>query len=375
MKFLKTLAALACAAVIFTSCDDKQTSFDINSVPGKSVLKGTVVYNAGTSYVSGKFVHNYKPAANLDLMVVVQNSAYGDNLNGETVFKTTTDENGNYELTIPAPLGKSTQIRVQSAEFEGERSYVTVENNSVKTATETVVYGVYSSANVYMQTEGICIANFECSYNTPNAIAAGYTQYGQLTGRIGRNAEFYVAPQRRYNDYGNLTSIVDATVYKTYVPAPNADFLIKVTDNNFAYTYNVTTDANGNFSLSVPVAGFPASFSYSISLMPQQDAKYTHYVPVEKTYVNYYDYERTYTDYDAVTLNGWYAEYEYASQISGNVTLPVVAAVKNIEVKGLIFNCNNAADYNYFAASFESNLPWKADLEEELKKQEEEANK
>lgn len=379
MKSLKFFAAAACAALLMTSCSEEQSVFNVQNVPGRSILKGHVEYNTGTTLENGHFVYNYVPAANLDLKVIVDNSNYGDYA-GETVFTTTTDENGNYSIELPAPLENHSDITIQSSQFEGTYSTVQAINNQIQTVEETVVFGVYDSSDIYFLADGICIKNLECNVYTHEAIAEGFVLHSTLNGTIGRNSEFYVAPERKYNEDEKFIGWTNARVYNCFVPAPNADLLITVTSSGRTFNYNATTDANGNYTLNVPVKSFPANYSYEVTIMPQNNSTFTNYVA--KT-VEYNDptfepgeswdgtplepNKLSYTDYEAEKLDGWFAQND---EVSGYCNAQVAAKVNSMEAKALIFNTNNTeTDYN--PNRFSSELSWKSEIEEMLKEEKE----
>ena len=74
MKNLKTLSVMALTAAIMTGCSEEQTAFDINNVPGSATIQGTIVYNEGTTIENGRFAYDYRPAANLPVIVIVNNN-------------------------------------------------------------------------------------------------------------------------------------------------------------------------------------------------------------------------------------------------------------------------------------------------------------
>lgn len=362
-----TMAVAVGAMAVMSSCSENQSSFDIEQVPGRSTIEGTIVFNQGATLQDGKFVYNYQPAANLPVNVIVDNTAYDNGLSGKTVFNTVTDENGKYTIEIPAPVNQ-TNVTIRTAQFTGKHTTVERVNNKIETVERNAVY--WANGSTYIVAEGHSFANLECTIADEDSEFKNFSQTATLKGMIGRNAEYYNAPEKFYNDDKELTDISSANIDNCFVPAPNADMMVTVTYDNKKYVYNATTDAAGNFTLNVPVLQFPANFSYSIEIMPQMDVTYTHYVPVTKTItVNRYGYEQEieYWDYEPVKMNGWYSQYSNASNTTGSLNYDVASFVNNIEVKGLIFRTQSEimSENNYYPAQFEYNLPWMSELEEE----------
>lgn len=365
MKSIKTVLAALGVVALMTGCSDNQTSFDVEDVPGKALVQGTIVYNQGATLQDNKFVYEYKPAANLEVIITVDNSSYDSNLKGETVFTTTTDENGKYSIEIPAPANECT-VDIRTAQFLGTHSTVQRVNNKIEAVEKNVVYWAKGHANVI--SKGYYYADLECVTFDTETEFSNYTETATLSGVIGRNAEFYIAPERRYNEDNELIGIQSASVRNCYVPAPNADLMIQVTYEGKERTYNATTDSKGEFSINVPVKEFPASFSYTVEIMPQTNATYEHYVAVDKT-VEYNEREFTYTDYEVVKMNGWYAQYISGNNNSGVASYPVASVTQSFELKALIFRAQQdvMSENNYYPSQFETSLPWKTEIEEELK--------
>ena len=130
MKHLTKLAFAILTVLTFSACSEDQTAFNIEKVPGRATVQGTITYNEGATVSGGKLSYSYKPAADLKVFITVDNSSYDDNLSGSTVFETTTDANGKYSLEIPVP-DYNVNISVRTAQFKGTHSTVEKVNNKV----------------------------------------------------------------------------------------------------------------------------------------------------------------------------------------------------------------------------------------------------
>lgn len=354
MRTIKVLALSAAAVALMTACSEDQSSFNIDNVPGRCVIEGNIVYNQGTTYEDGKFVYNYKPASNLAVNVTVSNSDYDENLTGETVFTTVTDENGNYSIEIPAPA-KTISATVTTADFRSVRSVVTVNNNKVETVNEDVIFGGTSSASVHAQ--GIVYCNFACAEHSVDLPFDSFKEYATLRGTVGQNVEVKNPANPIRDEYGTLTGYEDATLSYLYEPAANVDLVLTVSYSGQEFKYNTTTNHAGEYSLQVPVRAFPATFDVRIEAMPY-DGTFTQYEQViREYYLPGYDTPQYYYDYEPQTLTGFYSQNFFESH---TVSYPVAAKVCEIEDKCMLFEMldADAESYGYNRGNWSSYNDW-----------------
>ncbi|MCH5214674.1 MAG: hypothetical protein J1E97_05725 [Muribaculaceae bacterium] len=367
MKNLKALFCAGIVALMATACTD-QTSFDIKDVPGRAVIKGTVLYNQGTELVDGKFVYDYKPAAHLPVYITVQNADYDSSLKGITELTTVTDAQGNYSIEVPAPE-KDVTVNIRTADFEGVHSFIDIKNGETYEKQEAVVYRGIATKSV--RSHSIVFCDMECAVTSTKDEFVGFTEYAAVSGQIGRNAEYYVAPQPLYNETtGQLEGYRNATLYNVWQPAPNVDLILTITYDGVStpVTYNATTNSNGEFTLQVPVQEFPTSFSYTVEALTC-DGTFTHYEPVTKSFSNG-DAAGTYTDYTPTTLRGWY-EPLYTS--NGTLSYPTSNVARSFRAKVLVFNAtsDDLGESTYNPYAFVTSDRWLADLLESLQEEEE----
>lgn len=103
---VKAAMLFASALVVFSSCLKEQTGLSIEDIPGKAKIMGRLSINEGQTYEGGKFVDLKKPAANVEVIVKVSNSSLSPtSADGYTDYKTTTNEDGSFEVVIPAVDG------------------------------------------------------------------------------------------------------------------------------------------------------------------------------------------------------------------------------------------------------------------------------
>lgn len=355
MKRFNFAAIVAASAILLTGCSDEQSFFNVDSVPGRCVIEGTVTYNEGTSVENGTFAYNYKPAANLEVVVTVPNSSYGNNLKGNSTFTTTTDENGKYSIEIPA-TDNAVKATIRTADFRGVRQFVTRENNKVVTKSEEVSY--FATDQVDVHARGIEFVNMTCTECSVNSSLAKYGATARVTGQIGQNAWNKVDAEAVYNDNYELVRYNNARLEPCFVAAPNAALIVTVNYENHDFTYNTTTDGQGKFNLYVPVIEFPAQFSYSIEALPY-DGQFVQYEAVQVQYQDRYGYDKEYTDYQAHTLTGFYAQPSNWSNFA-SASLPVAGQIANNNFKLMLFNTinNGSNTYGYHATAFTQGNAW-----------------
>ena len=126
-------------------CSKEQSSFNIEDVPGKAKVMGTFTYDAGQSYTNGVYVQQIKGAAGVRVKAQISNSSIKSNSTGYTTYETTTDENGNYSIEIPA-VPNGTNVEIIADPFFATYSEVTgVNNNIPEIKSEEVLFKAQST--------------------------------------------------------------------------------------------------------------------------------------------------------------------------------------------------------------------------------------
>lgn len=357
MKIFTKLSVLALAAVAMTACSDDQSTFDVQSVPGRATVQGTVSCNYGATYNNGRLEYNIKPVAGIKVLLTVANSQYGDNLAGETVFETVTDENGAYSMEIPT-TNKGVTVKVRTASFAGTRTVVDRVNNKIETREENVVFGTTTPGSAFVQSYGMEYENVTCGVTSVDETIAGYNFYATLGGLIGRNAEQYVAPARELDWNDEVIGYTNASVNYVFEAAPNADLIVRVNYGDVNYVFNATTDRKGEFTLDVPVIGFPANFTYKVETMPVEAVFNTFMYNEQPSNFKYMGV--TYQAYDmtAYPVKGFYTQ-TYFSKGSFNANFPIQNYVQNFDLKAMVFEpLPGEETYNYYSGRWDESTPW-----------------
>lgn len=392
---IKAFAACTIVAMVFAGCSEDQTSLDVNSVPGRAKIIGSLTYSEGTVLnESNQFVELIKPAANKEVVFTIPNSAYTGNQGNEgySKFTTTTDANGKYEIEIPASIVEATPISIYPTDFTGKFYRVIKENNKLKADTVEVVYrydayapgnentqvkssqvnenNIATYATVTLYPNQICFADLRYKEIDAQDLEEGYTEYVNLTGVIGMNKKKYYGAEYEVGKGENRGMMIwkaDPEVKDYFDKAPNVDLLIKIRYNGRTRNYNCTTNSNGEFSLNIPVKEFPCDINYTINAVPFA-SEFTYYEEIEKEWTEEEReiYDRLYyTDYiPAPPVKGYY--YNYYENVetaetpaSGNKTYTVKEESYQIKAKIMVFEENGEITFNPM------NYPWLEDLDKE----------
>lgn len=360
MKHFQKMLYAAAAALMLASCSEDQTEFNIDEVPGRAKIQGTIVYNEGTTIENGRFTYNYKPLASAEVILEISNTYYNPNSYGQgmTVFTTKTDANGNYTFDVPATNNSGTGT-ISIRPFAGTTTTVKNVDQKPQAVKEQVIFR--ASRSVIIQNRGLEIENFECAAYPVGSVPESFTKSVSFKTVIGQNMEYKTPITPRYNNNNVISGYADAKISNVWQPASNVDFIIEASCAGANITLNGTTNANGECTLQVPVDKLPASISYRVTPVSYL-GKFTHYVrgekPVERvlpsgTKVEVYDYE-------AVTLDGW---YQSTGDVTGSATYEFANFVQKAECKGMLFHVlPGTEDKGYTSYGWSSTTPWLADF-------------
>lgn len=310
-KFVGMALLMLSAFCVLPSCNKEQTGLSVENIPGKAKITGTLYIDYGQTYVDGKVVSRKVPAADVEVIVKLDNSDLVNTSKGYTDYKIKTNANGEYTVNIPA-VDEGVDVTVTSPDVLGVRSYLrTFENgnmifddnkgvfsfsktvSSVKPGNVKIVDGVFSFTSSTQQLAlsefvdfrvnvGVCLPVKTKQTLSEYQTSGNYSYNGTIVPGNGVNVILSV----RYSDTG-------------------------YTDRN--YLYAATTDANGVAVVSIPCTSRKnlsnASFDLQIPrFLGKDDFKY--FAPV-------YDYSRgRYSEGSAVIPAGKYAYRLYTDNCS-----------------------------------------------------------
>jgi len=129
-NFTKCVAMMTSCLIIalfFSACNEEQTSFSLDDITGRAKIVGNLSYSEGQAYEDSVFTEKVKYAVGKKVYVEINNSEFSPHAStgGYTSFETVTDENGNYEIEIPAvATGRGVQVLIRAENFLGTQSFV-----------------------------------------------------------------------------------------------------------------------------------------------------------------------------------------------------------------------------------------------------------
>lgn len=272
MKTIVKVAMLfASALMVFSSCLKEQTGLTIEDIPGTAKISGKLMINEGQAYEGGKFVELLKPAANYELIIKVSNNSLSPtSAQGNTDYTVTTNEDGTFEVVIPAVdagvdcevvapafLGKQTKLSA-TAINNGEMLFEEVEGKysfnknltSLKPGDVEVVNGVYS----FNPTE----ADVVLDEYVELCIAVGF---GLPSSTTSKKEDYQVSyPTYKYNGEIVAAQDVDVIVRVTYNHDEDGNYKGKTV------AYPGTTDADGLLYISLPCTSKEAMKAAAINV-------------------------------------------------------------------------------------------------------------
>jgi hypothetical protein len=250
--FLK-FASLMSALLILTACTPEQSSFDVEEIPGKAKIMGTLSYDAGQSYSNGKYVQLFKPAANVKVYVKVSNASLSPNgkATGYTYYETTTNAEGVYQIEVPAvEVNGATTVKIAPEAFMATYSKVVSVNNNVPVyEKEEVLFKIAEETRTVVPND---IQIFDKQYthndrNLPEALPYNTT----FAVKVGKPV--YSKVQNENGTY---------SVSRSYANLSGKNVVVKVGD----MYYGATTDYKGEATFVIPSKAKKWSTSISVDI-------------------------------------------------------------------------------------------------------------
>lgn len=284
------MVACASALLAVTSCGNDQTSLSIEDIQGKAKIVGSLAYSEGQSYENGQYAELIKPASQKRVFVKVSNGSLDPKgtASGYTTYETMTDENGNYEIEIPAvEKAAGTNIIVQPETFVGTRTLLTgVENGQPKFEQKEVVFEI-AERSLVVKPNDIKVEDLTYGFTERN-MEEGFPVTVPLNVKVGLGvfkSDYYTNRRVCDFDFRQGTSVMITVTYDG------------IMENNSAMTrnYAVTTDYNGEAHFNIPAKDKQwSNVNISIKAMPFTVSSF-----------NYYDYYGT----QYVINGGVYRQY------------------------------------------------------------------
>ena len=276
-------AASLVAFILFgASCSNQeQSEFNLDSVKQQVTISATVTYSTGVDVNATSYsIVNSKPAAGRRVFIEVPYAQYSAAAAaGNKIFETVTDENGKFSITIPT---KSTGI-----------------TGTIRMEEFTDVYRTYEK----MDADGKPVfkselRNYDFTYNfAANALKPGGLQFpeelvynskkidvDQFSNNVTMTGKVNLAYETGFRK-GAFKAASKATVEFTVV----YDY---GTTSELELKFGTTTDAQGNYSISLPVKSLADGFHITgLKVLGIGDSQFTHYDTDSTTVKVYGAYE------------------------------------------------------------------------------------
>ena len=265
MKTIIKAAALAISALVaFSSCLKEQSSLTIDDIPGKAKVTGTLVIYEGTDYVDGNFVSLKKPAANTEVTAKIDNGSFtSGGGRGTTDFTVQTDENGYFEIVIPAVSG-GVRFMMSAPPFKGDFKVVKgSKDGEVVVENQPGVYSINTSETYFVEPGQIREVLLEYSHEkTPSAWH--FDAVVPLHVYVGKA---YASP----TEVKRQDIIENGSSYRyngEILPASKVSVNLEVTYNELGHTEMLsgTSDSKGFIEFAIPAVNVENMYRGAVSL-------------------------------------------------------------------------------------------------------------
>lgn len=258
-------------------CQREQSELDFGSLQEKALVTGRVTYSLGQDTLSDDYVaERILPAVGRKIYVEIPMSSYQAGAQGNKIFTGVVDSLGNFSIEVPVKSEGIPGATLRYEEFTAERAtYLKMENGKP-------VFEVRM-----------------CKFETPAAIASLPTLMPG-SNHIGEEADlrydYTIIDMKDYSETAVFTGkllLPYEVSYHTGAYKAAADCAVEITIQDGEdleekkadaekFTYGCTTDANGVFSVNLPIKNLRKGFEVvSATVVPVGDAAFVHYTNVE----------------------------------------------------------------------------------------------
>lgn len=280
--------------MLFVGCAKEQSSFNVEDIPGRATIVGSFYYDAGQGYssVSKEYVQYVKPLANHTVYAQVSITLDSNSKSGDVVYETTTNANGEFEISVPATL-KGVEVNVYPKPFRGQHSVVVgVENNVPTIEAKDVVYKNDKKKytlfpNDIQFHDAICTATERTELET-------YPEVVKFKVQLYKNAS-----------YGSVNASSDSSLRYYYETAQNVDVFATIDNKKYA-----ATTSGGVATFAIPAKKKSWTTTATIEIAPYAG----------KLDFYYYDTDNYPSKIKNTELTGYYKMYKYLEE-SNNGTI------------------------------------------------------
>ena len=269
---------IAALMVGLVGCKPEQSELDFGSLQEKALVTGRVTYSLGIDTLSNDYIaEKILPAIGRKIYVEVPMSSYQAGSQGKKIFTGVVDSLGNFAIEVPVKSEGISGATLRYEEFTAERAtYLKMENGKpvfdvrmckfyTPTATLPTSLDLLPGSNHFEKEEDLRYAYDEIDMKD-------YSEVAVFTGKL-------LLPYEVSYHTGAYKPAADCTVEITI--QDGEDLEEKKADAE-KFTYGCTTDANGVFSVNLPIKNLRKGFDVvSATVVPVGDAAFVHYTNVE----------------------------------------------------------------------------------------------
>ena len=351
----KSAMLLASALVVFSSCLKEQTALSIEDIPGSAKVMGILTFNKGQAYEGGKFIELKEVAAGVEVIVKVDNASLSPNGNatGTTDYATTTNEDGSFEVIVPAVDG-GVSYEIFAPSFQD--TYKSLSERSWKDGEPVFdesegVYELSKAGSMTLKPGSVAVENAVYTFK-PFAEDKSLPTYVTLIVEAGIGV---CVEEKVLNPITNESSKIPGA---TLEYAEGIDVVVKVTygpdyDNQVRY-YGGTTGSKGTFELEIPATS--EDMSADIQLMAREfigDDDFVYYT---------YNDDRTGTKEHEIVAGG-YTFVQYSTSGCGQRSFEFFTPVASVTMQVGTIVTGADEDNLYFTSyyGFDWGSKWTAD--------------
>lgn len=302
---------------------------DTSDIPNMATIIGSYSYDEGQDFVGGDYVRLIKPASDVMVEVTLPANQYTNNSSAEGVvtYKTYTDENGRFEISLPVP-SEGVTATVKPVDFVG--AYITVDD--VKNGKPVYSYEevVFTAAEAKLDLKPNAIKNHDGLYtHQARNIDEGYPYVSEYQVFVGM-ATYSVEKNEEMED----------EIVKEYAPAKYKDVIISVKyADGKVLKYVAATDNNGMASFSIPTKEKEWSTTITVEVKAFVVNTFTYFAEEYDEEIGEYVINR-------YNINGGY--YDQDESVSSTVTFRgIEGVVKYSRVKMNFIPFDNVENYGY----------------------------
>lgn len=299
-------AALAAVLCLWTGCREEQSEMTLDVIEGRATIQGKVMYDQGARQDEDAMLVgvNMVPASGVTVTIKVPYDAYKSGSDGEKLYTTTTDANGNYSISIPA-TSTVAQATIDVLPFYA--TYGTLNNDGTITTTDNALFNnttITTGASISIEQGDIQIANIEVN-PTLTTTQPERNQTITIKGKVT-----YLGEIRAENS--NIEEYVSGPIAKSNQPL--IVYLFNNSSNEPTIVYNLTTDEKGEYNLT---AKFYETWDYSdVIIVAEVEASYAA-TNSEKAF-KHYVLEYSTDEWSVQNLSGVYSNAYQLTQASSN---------------------------------------------------------